>query len=753
MKTKIILPLFLAVMALVSTPAFSQPALRIGQITIAPGDITGGGCVQVPVFMSDTIDNRQISQVTVTFDVADADGLIEGGVSGSFMIANAFQATAQAGLTNPGTDLNNLGTGSTGAVTCSGGIFNQATQGGAAVDFVGGSGGPQVFTFPDGGNPQRHSASYASLVGTLIEPTAGTEYLIAVLEIPISTGTASRNGQVTITPVPEGGGNPTNNFVTLDDGLTRIGFTVGDPGTISIFEAPTCVAGNVTVDDPNSDVNNGGVVGVDWLDPQVGGTGGVLDFTFANTTDIDRIVLSGGGLATAINIDNGGNAASLNQSINTAGNGSPSAASNNTYTVTYQVEFPPGSGTFLPAAGGSDCTIETAWNPPTATITPNPTPISGGSTDFSVVLRNVVYDSGNSRFSVFTSNATGFGGDETLNAPTSTAGTELTYTNVYNIASVDADDIGTYSAAVTGPNSQTATGTYSLALEPPQNNTDCANIPQATIGSNLTIPVAGANVTEWSVIYNGTTVTAPGSATEVTIGPIVGTATSVEIRANGFTNDDPPVATFVAETCTLDFVAPTCGAQAQDPVAGTQVDVGTVFTLTLTTTNAVSVTINGVNMTEVSTAGADTNWTASYTATTNEMVNAVITGADGDEVTCTAAFDIQVNCINPTILGVTGTLGGTGTVSVSGTGGCSYDVTVTAPALATPQVVAVAIPDCGDPVCVGTATIQYPLDATISVANGNTIFTVPTLGEWGLIAFITLLMGSAVVMMRRRREV
>lgn len=741
MKTKMILPLFLAALALLSTPAFAQINLRIGSVTVAPGDIAAGGCVQIPVFMQDTeMSSRPIAGVTINLDIADGDGLIVGGVAADVIIANAFRSTPQVGITNPGTDLVNQG--GTAGSTCTT-IFNQATLGGTAVDFIGGPAIPQVFTLPVSGQPQRKQANYAATSGVLVDAPQNAEVLIAVLEIPIIASPGI--GQVTITPVND----PARNFVQLDDLVTNIAFTLGDPGTINIFEAIDCTAGDVAVDDPLSDVNNGGVIGVAWADPQEGGIGGQLDFTFSNTTNVDRVVLSGGGLAAPIEIDNAGGAATLNHTITTSADGSPAANANAVYTVEYRVEFPTGSGTYV---AGAPCTINTAWNPPTAVITPNPIPVSGGNTSFQVVLTNATWPGG--QYGVFSSDAADFTGDiNVASPPTSVAGNVFTFDAVYSITGIDAGDIGTYSMTVSGPNSQNATGTYGLALEPPTNTTACANIPEAVIGSSLTVPVSGANVTEWAVIYDGVTVTASGNATEVVIPNIVGTATSVVIRANGFDNQSPPQPTFVDVTCELDFQTPTCGAQTQDPAAGNPVDVGTVFTLTLTTTNAVAASINGTPMTEVSSAGADTNWTASYTAVTNEMISAVITGADGETVTCTAQFDIQVNCINPTIVGVTGTLGGTGTVSVSGTPGCSYEVTVTAPALTTPQVVSVLIPDCGEAVCVGTATIQYPLDATISVANGNTIFTVPTLGEWGLIAFITLLMGSAVVMMRRRRTV
>ncbi len=742
MKTKMILPLFLAALALLSTPAFAQINLRIGSVSIAPGDIAAGGCVQIPVFMEDTeMSSRPIAGVTINLDLADPDGLIVGGVAADVIIANAFRNSAQLGITNPGTDLTNVATGT--GVACSA-IFNQATLGsGSAVDFVGGPGIPQVFTLPVGGQPQRKQANYAATSGVLVDAAQNTEVLIAVLEIPIVA--APGIGQVTITAVAD----PARNFVQLDDLVTDIPFTLGEPGAINIFEAIDCTASDVAVDDPLSDVNNGGVVGVAWADPQEGGVGGQLDFTFSNTTNVDRVVLSGGGLAAPIEIDNAGGAASVTQTVTTAANGSPDSAANAVYTVEYQVEFPSSSGSY---ASGAACTINTAWNPPTAEIIPNPIPVSGGDTAFQVVLTNATWPGG--QYGVFSSDAADFTGDiNVVSPPTSVAGNVFTFDAVYSITGIDAGDIGTYSMTVSGPNSQNATGTYGLALEPPTNTSDCASIPEAVIGSSLTVPVSGSNVTEWAVIYDGTTITASGNATEVVIPNIVGTANSIVIRANGFDNQTPPQPTFVDVNCDLDFQTPSCGAQAQDPAAGTPVDVGTVITLTLTTTNAVAASINGVDMTVVSSAGADTNWTASYTAVTNELISAVITGADGEEVTCTAQYDIQVNCINPTIVGVTGTLGGTGTVSVNGTPGCSYEVTVTAPSLTTPQVVSVLIPDCGDAECIGTATIQYPLDATISVANGNTIFTVPTLGEWGLIAFITLLMGSAVVMMRRRRTV
>ena len=128
----------------------------------------------------------------------------------------------------------------------------------------------------------------------------------------------------------------------------------------------------------------------------------------------------------------------------------------------------------------------------------------------------------------------------------------------------------------------------------------------------------------------------------------------------------------------------------------------------------------------------------------------------GDRSTSFVIMGTETDCVDPELVGINGQPGQNGEIVIQGSPGCTYTVTITE-SDGTVSQFDVAIPDCGSGICEGTLNIIIPADATIGVGQqgqsptGGTIGTVPTLGEWGLIAFVTLLMGGALIMMRKRR--
>ncbi len=58
---------------------------------------------------------------------------------------------------------------------------------------------------------------------------------------------------------------------------------------------------------------------------------------------------------------------------------------------------------------------------------------------------------------------------------------------------------------------------------------------------------------------------------------------------------------------------------------------------------------------------------------------------------------------------------------------------------------------CGAAEPTDTAVLGFPGMHVIMVVNGDILATIPTLGEWGLLTFVFLLMASAIVIMRKRR--
>ena len=184
---------------------------------------------------------------------------------------------------------------------------------------------------------------------------------------------------------------------------------------------------------------------------------------------------------------------------------------------------------------------------------------------------------------------------------------------------------------------------------PPINNTDCGTLTSAEIGGSSEITLDGSNVTDWDVSYNGVTTNFPPQAT-FNITNIVGDAQDVTIRANGFDGMNP-----VSDeiTCSIPYNLPTCSASQDPDSTVTPVDIGTVITLTLDTTNAVTATVESVPMTPD--ADPNTNLAVGWTATSTAVENTVITGTgtnpDGESVQCT--WEIQVNNQPPSAPNIT----------------------------------------------------------------------------------------------------
>jgi hypothetical protein len=280
------------------------------------------------------------------------------------------------------------------------------------------------------------------------------------------------------------------------------------------------------------------------------------------------------------------------------------------------------------------------------------------------------------------------------------------------------------------------------------NTTDCSAIGTVNIGGDAVINLAGTDVTDFTVVYNGTTF-AGLPAGDFTLPNLDGNATTVLIRANGSGPSDDI-------TCTLDFATPSCVATQDPDTTVTPVDIGTVVTLTLETTGAMSATIDGVPMTLVSgTAGTDEMLTfeATTTVITNTTLVATITNPDGETATCT--WDIFTNCEEPTIVSVA-PIGASGIV-ISGSFGCVYSVFLTDQRTGDETVFDVEIntPDGGG-MGTGTLDIIVPPDTNICVGfqgapnPGCNFATVPTLGTWGLILFLMLMVAAALHIRRKQ---
>ena len=123
-----------------------------------------------------------------------------------------------------------------------------------------------------------------------------------------------------------------------------------------------------------------------------------------------------------------------------------------------------------------------------------------------------------------------------------------------------------------------------------------------------------------------------------------------------------------------------------------------------------------------------------------------------DSVEVTNLDDVGEECTEPVTLSYDGN-----SITIVGTPGCEYEIYEggTAGVNDGTLVCSGIIPDSGMTSCVPGGGVQedtlYQAFSPGGVLLSNGLVTVPTLGEWALIAFITMLMAAGVVMMRRRR--
>lgn len=641
-----------------------QIDLKIGSVNIDPADMSSASCVQVPIFINDGFqNNRDLRDINFTVEITGDTGIINGGVSADMLVTNAFVASGGGltGLTNPGTDLVDVNGNPSPSCAL---IFNQATQGsGPAINFE-----PEVngnaswFSNNNGGGVGRKQGFLIDLVvnASIGAVAQNTDALIGVLEIPIiaNPGTA----QLSITATPNAVVASANAY-TYEDGtsIARVqvieDFDLSEAaGAVSIFGAPNCSGATTTPVNPT------------WLDPNAGGVGAELMFTFPGTATVDQVNLTS---TDGLNVTIPAGGATTLLTIDTVNDGSPSAGANRSYTATYQVEFPPASGTFV---GGTPCNLAPDFAPGVAAVTFDPaTPVPGQPFSVDVTLTNAVWDG--SKFGTFS--RPGFSFD--LIAPGSVVGNTLIFEDVNFVASASAVDIGNYTATGLAPDGTSFMDTATLGFTPPENQTDCAAISAANIEGSVTVPLQGnAGVTDWDVTYNGTTTNLPGGNVNFNVSNIVGNATDILIVANGFDGMGGPVSDPI--TCDIDYNPPT-SVCTQDPDSTvTPVDVGTVITLSLDSTNGTGATVDGVPMTPDVNANTNFNveWSATHVAVADVVLNGITTNPDGETSSCTWTIDVNdpTITVSPTAGLVTTEAGGSDTFTIAIDLAPSSDVTI-----------------------------------------------------------------------------
>ncbi|MDJ0839489.1 MAG: IPTL-CTERM sorting domain-containing protein [Acidobacteriota bacterium] len=748
--------------------------LTVGDITLSPSLFDSGtAIVQVPIYMEDKVAatraNNGVRSIAYTIEVSGDTNIIEGGSAANMLVANAYIGTAatgnEQGIRDPGVDLSNVTPSSPGPSPTQGAgeiIYNPATEGGATADFPLGDlflGGTWTVNNAFALGVKRGNISSANVIGTTTEGLI----LIGVMEFRVKTGLdgmaaaqlifAARNDL-----------QPNSNIIEFDDPMAgTILFNFDFPkadvdrgvpnflGKVDFVDPPTCTGASIA---DNNGTASGSSISIQYNDITAGGDGGNVTITPSGTAEQYEIT-DGTNTWTVLDGDS--------LTINTAQpEGSPIAAQDTTtYTITPQTEFPPSSGDF---SNGPTCAVSATWAPVTCTVDFTSTPMLNGSTDVTVIVENGRFNG--TDYGDLDIDVVGGMSSVTLDTPVQ-SGNELTFTlDIADLDTITNDDVGDYTASVEGAGvSNTNSCTASLALEPPVNQTNCATAGTATIGGDLTVTLAGnSGAIDFRVGYDGNTDSGNPPGPFTWPGVIVGDALSFTVQARGFDEGSEVFVPEPAQTCPLTFVDAGCGTPGQDlATPGNPVDFGTVVTLTLETTGAIDAQVNGVSGTFNVDPFTNNNvtWTWTYTAVADEAVSATLTNPNGMETICVDAWEIDINCI-PGEFESEAAIGDDSLV-ILGTEGCVYTVRVTND-LPAKAVTLLTVPAIGPD---GSAELDvdeilpdtlYEVgflvgdDFIPSDATGLTAFaTVPTLGEWGMIAFVTLLMAAGVFYMRRKR--
>lgn len=708
---------------------------RADQLVVPVSGISGGTetCFQVGIYMRlEGFSGTQDIVTVATRAQYTVNGLTLTGTPSFKMSSFVGSNTTVQGIANPPIPLG----------TCTAGDSrNVATQGGPSANMM-----PNNFNVAWGGNAPPIEDVTDPIVtglnvvasGQLFRPDA-LEHLIGYISFPVLNSSISNGDYIEVEFTTGADQNSvTDSFNATVDAAVQGTLT---DGYVLIFGVQNCAGATATPANPT------------WADATNGGVGASVQLNFPGTTNVGRIqVVGSDGFTDTLN---GPFGASHNVTYTTTGDGTPLAGANRSYTITYEVQNPIDSSWI----GGTPCNVSAPFAASSCLLAWDSTPILGSTATLDLTMTNARFNGGaygtltgpnGVNISVVGGTVTGGGGTNVL-----------VCNNVLSIGAVSNLHVGTYTFTGNTPAGGSFSCSVVLTLEPPDNLTNCGANSVADIGGSVTTTLAGNSGTvDFSVIYNSnTTAGLPAGAFVVT--PIVGNATNITTRAHGF--DAGGNAIYDEVICDIDYNPPTCLISQNPP--GT-VDVGTVLTMTCATTNGISCTMNGVPMSP----GADpntnynVNWTASWTANGPTTLTFLVTNPDGETSTCT--WDVEVNC-DATILSV-GAPGTVGTVLIEGISGVSYDIYYAdscsnGPGQNLPgdAVFAGQITLAGSGIVTGMGpaghTIQ-PDTCYYVTCDGSPIIldriafrTVPTLGEWGLILFSLLLVGTGIVLMRRRR--
>lgn len=191
-------------MPLVASCVLAQPIqLVLDDMVVDSENFTQSGCLQVPIYIVDPAQNRDLVLLSFTLDITGNTEIIAGGVTGDMLVVNSFFNVGDpSGITNPPTPLVNQANLFDQPDCGSGVIFNPATQNtGPAADFYVGTGlGSWAVNNNRDGNGRKFALVFNPSANSMGQTLAGQRLLVGVLVIPIIANPGAARLNITATP-------------------------------------------------------------------------------------------------------------------------------------------------------------------------------------------------------------------------------------------------------------------------------------------------------------------------------------------------------------------------------------------------------------------------------------------------------------------------------------------------------------------------------------------------------------------------
>lgn len=156
--------------------------LKVGSVGVATHQLGQKSCIQIPIFINDSLAPRTIRDLTITLEITGDTAIIDGSITQGMIVANGFANVAATAITNPATDLADAGGATTPTSTL---IFNSATQEADTHSFeLGNMNGSWTLNNNLGGVGRKQGFVF-NAGGASLGASSSTDQLVMVLEIPL----------------------------------------------------------------------------------------------------------------------------------------------------------------------------------------------------------------------------------------------------------------------------------------------------------------------------------------------------------------------------------------------------------------------------------------------------------------------------------------------------------------------------------------------------------------------------------------